>query len=202
MELYSDITAKPSPLVHGQAGTVYANFYNTNSYTYVGIYQADLYDLRGNWVQTIASYYENAGLPSGHDYSSPIPFTSSDITANPGTYILAINEKEPSDPYFYLAGGEYYTNPVYINVVSAALQPDKYEPNNTLATAYTLPITWSNNAANPNTVGSNINVATDIDYYKINLAAGYDYTITARVDNSKSSANGKLIPVMLCGHII
>ena len=65
--------------------------------------------------------------------------------------------------------------------------PDIYEVNNTAATAYTLPLTWTSNNAVKVTTGSNFHVTTDIDYYKIMLPHGYTYTITARVNDAISN---------------
>ena len=189
LNLYSAITPSPSTFVTGQAASVNVNFINNNATTYYGTYEADLYDLNGNYVETIGSYTESAGLPSGYDYLNPyITFSTSAVTAPPGTYILAISEYENNT--WYLAGSTYDPNPVNIQVVAPGLSPDVYETNNSQATAHLMPLTWSGNAAHVVTTGSNIHVDTDIDFYKINLPAGYNYTITARANDSYSSGDG------------
>lgn len=49
---------------------------------------------------------------------------------------------------------------------------------------------FSGNSATVNTTGSNLHNSSDIDYYKINLNSGYNYTITPRLHDSYNSGNG------------
>ncbi|MFZ4707881.1 MAG: C10 family peptidase [Bacteroidales bacterium] len=191
LEQYSDIVATPTDFIQGQSATVSVNLYNTNTYTYFGQYQAALVDIYGNFVQTIGILNETNGLPAGYTYTEPLSFTTSAITAEPGTYILAILEKENGSEYWYFVGGSYFLTPVYINVGTAPLSPDSYEPNNTTASPYTLPLTFSGNTATKTTAGSNIHTSDDVDYYEINLDTGYDYDITARIHDSYNSGNGQ-----------
>jgi len=189
LELYSDIVATPDTLVQGRASSVNVNFLNDNSSTFYGQYDAVLYDLEGNFVENIGTYSETGGLPSGYDYISPyVTLSSSTVTANPGNYILAILEDETGSPSPYLAGSDSYLNPVNITVVAPPIPPDRYEPDNTPSTAHNFSLTWSNNTASIQTTGSNMNCDTDVDYYSINLAAGYQYTVTANVNDSHNSA--------------
>ncbi len=191
IQLYSSITATPTTFVQGQAASVNVNLINDNTATYYGQYSAVLYDLSGNFVETIGTYTETLGLPAGYTYSTPyITFSTASITAAPGTYILAIQELENGFSTSYLVGGQYYSQPINIDVVAPSLSPDIYEVNNTQATAYTLPLTWAGNTSHRLTTGSNIHITTDNDYYKINLASGYNYTITARVHDSYNSSAG------------
>ncbi len=196
LELYSNITPSPTTFIQGQSASVNVNFANINNYTYYGQYQAALYDLNGNYVQTIGLYNETTGLAVYGYYLSPyITFSTSAITANPGSYILAIIEEEQGTSQWYLAGGDYFTNPVNINVVAAPLSPDIYENDNTQSTAYSLPVTWAGNSGNANTTGSNFHTGTDVDFYKINLASGYNYIIKARVDDSYNNATSNTYTV-------
>jgi hypothetical protein len=193
LEQYSEIVATPSTFVQGSAASVNVNFYNTGTSTYLGQYWAALYDLEGNFVETIGTYNETTGLPSGYVYSAPyITFSSSSITAAPGTYILAIIEQESGSSSMYFIGGTYFKTPVNIVVIEPANIQDVFEPDDTQATAYTLPVSWNNNAAQLSTTGSNNHAGNDYDYYRINLADGYDYTITARVHDSYNSGNGNV----------
>ena len=191
LEIYSNISPSPTTFVQGQPASVNVNFANANNYTYYGQYQASLYDLSGNFVETIGTYNETTGLPTNSDYLSPyITFSTSAITASPGTYLLIIIEEEQSTTQWYYVGGDYYTNPINIDVVAAPLSPDIYENNNTEQTAYILPLNWVSNNAHKLTTGSNIHVTSDVDFYKINLGSGYNYTITARAHDSYNSGNG------------
>ena len=191
LEQYSDIIANPSTFVQGQAASINVNLLNKNNYTYYGTYSADLYDLNGYWVENIGTYDETKGLPYNYEYQYPyISFSTTAITSGPGTYILGIAEEPQGTSNYYLVGDNYYKTPININIVSPTLNPDMYEPNDTITSSYNLPLNWNNDAANPKTTGSNLHIQSDIDYYKINLAAGYDYIITARVDDSYSSNDG------------
>ncbi|MCX6233156.1 MAG: thiol protease/hemagglutinin PrtT [Bacteroidetes bacterium] len=192
IQQYSPIVATPATFVQGQAASVNVNLVNNNTSTYYGVYQAALYDLNGNFVQTIGIYNETIGLPAGYTYLSPyITFSTSAIIATPGTYILAILELENGYSTWYLVGGQYYPTPVNINVVAPALSPDIYESNNIEGAAYNLSLNFSGNTATQNTSGSNIHIGGDLDYYQINLATGYNYSITARVHDSYNSGNGQ-----------
>ena len=191
IQLYSSISPSPTTFVQGQAASVNVNLINDNTATYYGQYAAVLYDLSGNFVQTIGTYNETAGLPAGYIYNSPyITFSTSSITAAPGTYILAIQELENGFTDWYLVGGDYYSQPINIDVVAPPLSPDIYEANNTQGTAYNLSLNWVSNSAHPLTTGSNNHIGTDYDYYKVVLTSGYNYTITARAHDSYNSGNG------------
>ncbi|MBL0031049.1 MAG: T9SS type A sorting domain-containing protein [Bacteroidetes bacterium] len=187
----SPIVATPSTFVQGQPASVNVNMVNDNSATYYGQYAAALYDLNGNFVQTIGTYNETTGLPAGYTYNSPyITFNTAAITATPGTYILAIQELENGFSTWYLVGGDYYSTPINIDVELLLHCHQTFLESNTQPTSYTLPLNWSGNNAHPLTTGSNNHIGSDYDYYKINLASGYNYTITARAHDSYNSGNG------------
>lgn len=60
--------------------------------------------------------------------------------------------------------------------------PDQYEPNDMIGSAYNLG-TINTNLKTVN-VNANFHITTDNDYYKLNLPAGYSYTINANILNS------------------
>ncbi|MEI6852411.1 MAG: thiol protease/hemagglutinin PrtT [Bacteroidota bacterium] len=191
IQQYSTIIATPTTFVQGQPASVNVNLINNNTATYYGVYRAALFDLSGNFVQTIGTYNETTGLPAGYTYLSPyLTFSTSAITATPGTYILAIQELENGFTDWYLVGGQYYSTPINIDVVAAPLSADIYENNNAISSAYNLALSYSSNNAHKTTTGSNIHISSDEDYYKIVLATGYNYTISARVHDSYNSGNG------------
>ena len=175
----------------GQSASVNFNIVNDGNSTFYGQYQVNLYELDGSFVQTINTINENNGLPSGYTYQSPyITLNTTAITADPGTYLLAVVHKPNGSSNWQLTGSTYHQNPIKITVQLPAIQPDQYEVNNTISQAYTLPITFSGNTATRNTIGSNCHLGSDYDYYKINLPAGYTYTITPRLHDSYNSGNG------------
>ncbi len=196
IKLNSNIVPTPAAFVQGQAASVNVNIINSGSTTFLGNYAAALYDLdSGNLVQTIGILNETNGLQAGYTYNSPyLTFNSAAITAAPGSYILAILE-QPTSGTWTLCGGDLFTNPVNITVAAPAVLPDIFEPDNTELTPHTLPLTFSGNTAVKNTSGSNIHIGSDVDFYKINLPAGYTYQITARAQDVYSSNDGNTYTV-------
>ncbi len=183
--LYSNITPSPTTFIQGQSASVNANFANAGTTTFIGYYTAVLYDLSGKFVQAISVLSEADGLPPKYFYASPVTFSTSSITATPGTYILGmLNNVKGSQDWNFMGGSKSYPNPIKVNVVAPTLKPDNYEINNTEQTPYTFPLTFSGNTTKTETTGSNIHLITDEDYYKINLPTGYNYTISARVNDN------------------
>lgn len=187
------ITNNGGKLIQGSSAIVNVDLLNTGS-TFYGQYRISLSNLNGTFAQSIQILNENNGLPNGYHYTGGNNFTGN-ITVAPGTYLMEVAYKAQGSSSWYYAGSSNYSNPVYVIVEAPGLLPDQYEVNNTVATAYTLPISFSGNTATKNTVGSNHHVGTDNDYYKINLPTGYSYTITARLHDSYNSGNGNTYTV-------
>jgi hypothetical protein len=196
IELNSPIIVSPgTTLTQGQTASVNFNIVNDGVSTFYGQYKTVLYNLDGTFAQLIGTMNENNGLPSGYTYLSPyLTFNSSPITVAPGTYFLAV-QHNLNNTGWQLTGSSYYQNPIYVTVVAASLQPDIYEVNNSLAQAYNLPVFFSGNNAINNTIGSNIHIGTDNDYYKIVLPSGYNYSISSRLHDSYNSGNGNIYSV-------
>jgi hypothetical protein len=192
IELNSSLVTTPgTTLIKGQSASVNFNIVNDGNSTFYGQYQVNLYELDGSFVQTINTINENNGLLSGYTYQSPyITLSTSAITANPGTYLLAVVHKPNGSSNWQLTGSSYHQNPIKVIVQLPAIQPDQYEVNNLISQAYTLPIAFSGNTTTRNTIGSNCHSVSDYDYYRINLPAGYTYAITPRLHDSYNSGNG------------
>jgi hypothetical protein len=196
IEMNSSMTLNPSVFIKGQSASINLNVKNTGGSTFYGDYQLNLYTLDGDFVQSIGTITESNGLQSGYTYLSPyLTFTASSITADPGTYLLALLRKPTSSSNWQLVGSTDYLNPIKVKVQSPALQGDAYEVNNTVAQAYNLPLSFNNNQASRNTLGSNMHNGTDNDFYKISLSAGYTYSVTARIHDTYSSGNGNTYTV-------
>lgn len=93
-------------------------------------------------------------------------------------------------PYFEGFIGTYQLDINITNEAGGELTLDPYEYNNTASGACAMPYAFSGNSATINTTGSNFHNETDIDYYKIQLYAGKNYTITPRLHDSYNSGNG------------
>lgn len=190
--LNSVMTVSPgTTLTQGQGASVNLNIVNNGSSTFTGQYNVSLYTLDGTFVQTIGALNEVNGLPAGYTYSSPyLTFTTTAITATPGSYLIAL-EHLPTNGSWTLTGStSNFINPIRVTVVQAPYQADIYEVNDVFNQSYSLPLSFTSNTASVKTTGSNAHVGTDNDYYKIVLPSGYDYTITPRLQDSYSSNNG------------
>jgi hypothetical protein len=192
IEMYSDMTVTPGlTLIKGQPASVRLNILNDGTSNFLGNYNVGLYNLDGSFVQTINTVTESQGLPPGYAYVSPfLNFSTSAITAEPGTYLLAVQHKRNGSTSYELTGSSYYHNPIKVTVKAPAIQPDIYEVNNTPAQAKALPAGFTGNTASVKTTGSNCHVGSDYDYYKIELPAGYNYSISARLHDAYNSSNG------------
>lgn len=183
------ITTNGGDLVQGGTATVNVDLKNTGANTFYGQYRISLSNLDGTLAQSLQILNENNGLQSNYHYTNGNNFSGT-ITVTPGTYLMEVAYKAQGSSSWYYAGSSNYSNPVYVIVKAPGLSPDQYEANNSAGNAYTLPISFSGNTATKNTAGSNLHIGTDNDYYKINLPAGYNYTITPRLHDSYNSGNG------------
>jgi hypothetical protein len=197
IRLNSAMTVSPATLVQGQSANINLNILNNGSTTFSGQYQLNLYDLDGNFIETINTVNETNGLPAGYTYTSPfLSFNSTSIAAAPGSYMLAVIHKPTSSSTWQLTGSTTaFQNPMRVNVQAAPFGPDIYEANNSIAQSYTLPISFSNNSATVNTSGTNIHISSDNDFFRINLPAGYSYTISPRLQDSYNSNDGNTYSV-------
>ena len=96
------------------------------------------------------------------------------------------------------SGGGFNTGQHAIIVVEPSNigTPDAYERdmhgNNTKENAFELPVSVSGGGTiEINTEGSDFHVSNDMDFYKVMLPVGDNYTINARLQDANSSNNGK-----------
>lgn len=192
ISLNSAMTVSPgTTLTQGQGASVNLNIVNNGSTTFIGQYNVSLYTLDGTFVQTIGAISEVNGLPPGYTYPSPyLTFTTSAITAAPGSYLIALSHSTDGTNWSLTGSTSNFINPIKVTVVQAPYQADIYEVNDVFNQSYSLPLSFSGNTTNVNTAGSNAHVGNDNDYYKIVLPSGYNYTITPRLQDSYSSNNG------------
>ncbi|PKL85904.1 MAG: hypothetical protein CVV22_05060 [Ignavibacteriae bacterium HGW-Ignavibacteriae-1] len=195
IELNSSMNVTPSTtLTQGQSISVNYNIINDGTNTFSGYYGVGLYNLDGTLAQDIGIIEESNGLPPGYTYQSPyLTFDNASVSVSPGTYLLAAQHNPNSD--WQLTGSSYFQNPIRVTVQAPSLTPDQYENNDTFVQSHSLPINISNNTATKNTQGSNLHNGADNDYYSINLASGYDYTISAILFDSFSSEDEDIYTV-------
>ncbi|MCX6351968.1 MAG: thiol protease/hemagglutinin PrtT [Bacteroidetes bacterium] len=192
IEMNSKIILTPGKrFTKGKPASANLNIINNGASTFTGKYRVALFDLDGNFVEEIGSVDETSGLPSGYTYKSPyLTFSSTTITANPGTYLLALQHKETSATYWDLGGSTSFQNPIKITVQLPPPLADQYEVNDNQSQSYSLSANFSNDKANINTNGSNCHVGNDYDYFKVSLPSGYNYIINPRIHDAGSSGNG------------
>jgi uncharacterized repeat protein (TIGR02543 family) len=145
-------------------------------------------------MQTIDIFDCTNGLQPNYHYTNGLDFTGL-ITVEPGTYLMSVDYKESGSSNWYYAGASDYQNPVWVYVAPEPIYADPYEPNNSQNLAYSFTPSFSGNSATINTTGSNLHNSSDVDYYKINLNAGYDYTLTPRLHDAFNSGDGNTYSV-------
>lgn len=184
IELYSEfVLSGGENITRGAPLQITTEVANTGSSQFSGDLAIDLYTLEGDFVETVETLTGQV-LDALTYYGKT--FTSSAINAEPGTYLLALTHRATGGEW-WLSGSSYTANPVHVIVKAAALSPDIYEDNDSPENAYPLSATFTNNASVVQTTGSNNHLGTDVDYYLLNLEAGYNYTMEARAHDSYNS---------------
>ena len=195
IELYSAINVSPSSttVTQGQSASFNVNVKNWGTSSYIGSYNLSLYNLDGTVAQNLGTLSDSNGLPVNNHYASPLTFSTSTISVNPGTYLVILRYSSGSN--WLIAGSTFYQNPIIITILPAPLSPDIYEVNDDPTHAYNLTVNFIGNNSNVNTSGSNIHISGNVDYYKIILQPGYNYTISPRLHDSFNSGNGNIYTV-------
>ena len=76
---------------------------------------------------------------------------------------------------------------IYIDQAGQDANPDMYENNDTEATSFVANLAFNNDWASFCTSDANINTATDLDFYKIVLPIGYNYSIATVLNHDYSN---------------
>ncbi len=190
IQLYSNLNvSNASNLTVGSPLSVTVDIANASTSQFSGIYDISLYDLKGKFVQQVESK-TGQSLCSQCHYTNGLTFTTSAITAEPGTYLLALQHKSTSASNYSITGSNNFVNPILVTIKEAPISADQYEVNDIVSTAYAFTPVFSNNLATIKTTGSNCHTGNDYDYYKIILPAGATYDINAELlDANHNNAN-------------
>jgi hypothetical protein len=190
IELYEDMTVTPGTVLsQGESVSVHLDVANYGTTTFTGILDVSLYNLDGSFLFTIEDKI-NMTMPPNTHFTDGLTFSNPHLDVEPGTYLMAIQHK-PDEGTWELTGSSYHLNPIFITVMSAPLQADPYEPDNSLDQAYTLPLNFAGNAASVNTQGSNCHTGEDYDFYKIEMDPGFSYTVSAELFDSHHAGGGQ-----------
>ena len=163
---------------------------NSGVETLPGIYNAatgntDLVALNVNPGELVPAFSANR---TGYTVNVPNSVERITVSATPaannatvtGTGNHTLNVGNNTIRVVVTAPGNSISKTYTITVNRAILiTPDRYEPNNTMAQAYALPVSFINDTASVITTGSNFHNQTDIDYYKIELQTGHNYMFSA-----------------------
>ena len=190
LRLYDSIRISPNPILKGRPLDVTFDIANYGTSTYGGTLAVGLYDKKGN-LSEIINYNDHFTLNAGYHFTNGLKFSSTGITSELGSYMIAVMEIPTGETTGYVVTPNNYLNPLMVNVSAPPLNPDPYEKNDTLTSAYNLPVSFIDNNTTITTIGTNIHTANDIDFFKLNLPSGYNYSITARVHDSNNSGNGQ-----------
>lgn len=190
IEMYEDMVTSPSNIYKGQPLTVELNVLNDVSTSFLGVLDLSLYDLEGNFV-TLIEQKANINLPANNTFTNGLTFSTQNLNVAAGTYLMALQYKRNGSTDFELVGSSYHQNPIKVIVSEPPFSPDAYENNNVSAQSFNLILSFSGANAVKATTGSNFHVGNDYDYYKVNLPAGYTYTLNPRLHDSYDSNNGQ-----------
>ncbi len=188
IKLYSDMDIScGTTITNSQPFNVAVDIANFGTSTFYGTVDISLYDLEGYFVETIETI-GGVAFESGYYYGKV--FSTSGVNIEPGSYLLAVQHL-PDGGNWQLSGSSLYPNPIQVIVKAPGETADVFEPNDYENNAKNLSVNFSGNSASVYTSGSNSHLGNDYDYYSINLPAGFDYTVTARVHDSYNSGNGQ-----------
>lgn len=186
LKLHTGISFSTNPLIETSPFNLYVRIANYGA-SFKGNISVVLYSEAGDSLLTLASV-SNAKIDSAK--FDTLNFNSLVINNIHANYLLGVIFKNSSGNWALVGSGNY-TNPIQIALNATPFHGDKYEPDNTPSYAYNLKPVFTNDTTSVNTEGSNINVNGDIDIYKIILSQGYDYIVTAWVDDKDHSTNGQ-----------
>ena len=184
-----NIIVNPDPIEQNDPFQVEFEILNNNSSSFSGDISIDLHEIDGTWIKEVDhSYYT---IPSNGTQN--IVFNHTGFGDTPGSYKLMIWHKVTGGSWDLIQNGTY-PNSITIDIVGLnyANIPDIYENNNTQASAFQVPMNFSQNIMTYNTNGANIHSVTadSNDYYSFSLDPGYNYKIYSRVHDNYNSQLG------------
>lgn len=167
--------------------TVNANFHVTtdNDYYKINLPTGYSYTINAN----ILNSYNNSNYSADAKFATSL--NGSNWSSNYGSTMPALTITDGGVLYFRVlpyTDHEIGTYQLQIAVTrTGGVDPDIYEPNNTVSVAYNLGTMSSNSTSY--TLNANFHLSTDSDYYIISLPTGYSYTINANILNSYNNNN-------------
>ena len=112
--------------------------------------------------------------------------------SNNGTVTITADANVNTDPrgtQLTVSANGLTPKTITITQASMDLPADSYEPNETEPNAFELPVVFTDHMAIVTTTAAQISTSSDVDYYKINVPAGFIYNITALFHDSHENYN-------------
>ena len=188
LELSAPIIVTPSAPLQTKSISVHLNAINTGANQFNGYFYAYLDDFNG--YSHLLIQRDTGNLNANSSFANGLTFTNSADTVSPGTYLLVIYYS-PDGHQFNLMGSTNYGNPVRVTIGAPPLPLDKYEPDNTVDSAYDMTPNFAMDSAEVRTVGANINTGDDVDFYKINVPPGYYFSFVASLYDTRNPASNQ-----------
>jgi hypothetical protein len=165
------------------------NIINSGSNSFSGVIEMDFYNLNGDYCSDVGPFYhyDISNLQPNQHYPDNLTFTVPGVKIAQGEYFVALTHYAQDGDAWELSNPGAYSNPIKIWVQQG---PDQYEPNDDEFVLITT--TFTNDLASMITDFPTIHTEDDIDLFYIDLPAGYDYELDARVHDSSNSGNGKV----------
>jgi hypothetical protein len=191
---YSLPSVSPPLLHRGEQLTIHADFGNRSTQAFFGDFSVWLYQTDGTKIGVIDSL-NDVSLQANAHTTNGVLFSSNGLDVPPGRYALVFYSRVA--PAFPFPGGDWefvstgsYVNPLIIDVVEPLIVGDRYEMNDSASVAYPFTLPFTDDAAAINTAGSNIHVREDLDFYRVDLPDGYQYTVVATLHDSRTDNPG------------
>jgi hypothetical protein len=190
MEMNSAFNLTPSSTIFPQQSfSVWLDVINQTGTNFTGSISVKLHDIKtGDELFEIDSK-TNYTLQNGAHITNGLTFSTTYLNIEPGSYYLIAWYKPNGGEWTIVKTVGSFQNILEIVVQTIPNQPDSYEVNDEKGKAYNLPVSFSNNIATINTIGSSIHNEYDIDYYKIDLTSGYDYSINVELKDKMNADN-------------
>ena len=201
LRLYKPLSVVSEHIYSGDEFVVNTDVANWSDYDFEGTFLLALMDKEDIKKTYLVNYIED-DLPSNYCFGgSGLTFSTDSLEAPPGTYYLLLAYYWNNEDGDIIGSTNEYMNPIEIIVQEKPLEPDKYEENNFIRTAYTFKsLQFNNNTVSINTQSANIQNGSDIDYYKITLDGDYLYSISGVLNDLYSEENSKYTGDMIVSY--
>lgn len=184
------ILVNPDPIKQNLPFTVEIDVINTGTTAFSGDISVDLHNIDSNnsWIDEL-DHVTRTIAPGA---TENIVISHPGLANDPGTYKLIIWHKDSGASWEIIQEGTYPNSKIVdlTGLDKSANFPDPYENNDSIDSAYLLPLNYVNNYAIVSTSGADIHLVGDEDFFKVHLDSGYDYLVYARMYDNYNDGGG------------